>query len=94
LLAGNPHQVVVQLLAIGVTMALAGSVTAVVLVAIKAAGQLRVPIPDEIRSVDLGEHGEEAYSGGDDVGALAGRAVALGESVLIPVADVRRAAGG
>ncbi len=93
LLAGNAHQVLVQLIAVGVTVALAGTVTAVVLVAMRAAGSLRVAIPDEIRSVDLSEHGEEAYSGGDDVGALAGRAIALGESVLIPVADVRRAAG-
>jgi Amt family ammonium transporter len=93
LLAGNPHQLLVQLLAVGVTVALAGSVTAIVLVAMRAAGSLRVPIADEIRSVDLSEHGEEAYSGGDDVGALAGRAIALGESVLIPVADVRPVAG-
>jgi Amt family ammonium transporter len=82
----------VQLLAVGVTVALAGTVTTIVLVAMRAAGSLRVPVADEIRSVDLSEHGEEAYSGGDDVGALAGRAIALGESVLIPVADVRRVA--
>jgi len=93
LLAGNAHQVLVQLIAVGVTVALAGTVTAVVLVTMRAAGSLRVAIPDEIRSVDLSEHGEEAYSGGDDVGALAGRAIALGESVLIPVADVRRPVG-
>ena len=88
-LAGNPHQLVVQLLAVSVTIALAGTVTAVVLFLIKATVPLRVPIADEIGSVDLSEHGEEAYSGGDGLGALAGRAVALGESVLIPASDVR-----
>jgi Amt family ammonium transporter len=93
LLAGNPHQVVIQLLAVAVTVVLAGTVTAVVLSLIKATASLRVSIADEIRSVDLSEHGEEAYSGGDDVGALAGRAIALGESVLIPVADVRHPGG-
>ena len=93
LLAGNPHQVVIQLLAVAVTVVLAGTVTAVVLSLFKATASLRVSIADEIRSVDLSEHGEEAYSGGDDVGALAGRAIALGESVLIPVADVRHPGG-
>jgi ammonium transporter, Amt family len=92
LLAGNPHQLVIQLIAVGATVALSAAVTGGILGLIRVTGSLRVPIADEIRSVDLSEHGEEAYSGGDDVGALAGRRVSLGESVLIPAEEVGRTA--
>jgi Amt family ammonium transporter len=88
LLAGNPGQLLTQLIAVGATIALSVTVTAGVIGLLRVAGLLRVTIPDELRSVDLSEHGEEAYSGGDDVGAIAGRAIALGESVLIPAAEV------
>jgi hypothetical protein len=37
--------------------------------------------------VDLSEHGEEAYYGGD-VGALAGRPMAIGESVMLPAHEL------
>jgi Amt family ammonium transporter len=83
LLAGNPSQLGVQLLAVGATMALAAVVTAGVLGALKATVGLRVPLASELRGVDLTEHGEEAYHGGD-VGELAGAGVRLGESVAIP----------
>ena len=50
----------------------------------------RVPAADEIAGVDLSEHGEEAYHGGD-IGELAGRPVRLGDSVLLPASEVRAA---
>ncbi len=88
LLAGNPHQLLVQLLAVGVTMALSASATAVILVLLRAVAPLRVAVGDEIRGVDQSEHGEEAYHGGD-VGELAGRPpLAIGESVLIPADEL------
>ena len=87
LLAGNPHQLVVQLLAVGATMALAAGATGLILGALQAVAKLRIPLADEISGIDLAEHGEEAYHGGD-IGELAGANVALGDSVLIPSAEV------
>jgi Amt family ammonium transporter len=88
LLAGNPNQVVVQLIAILATIVLAGAGTALVLGALKAVVGLRIAMLDEVRGVDLTEHGEAAYHGGD-IGELAGRRTALGESVLIPASEIR-----
>ena len=87
LLAGNPHQLVVQLLAIGATMVLAAGATGAILTVLQAVVKLRIPLADEIAGIDLAEHGEEAYHGGD-IGELAGAHVALGDSVLMPTADV------
>jgi hypothetical protein len=50
-----------------------------------------LPLDQEIRGVDLGEHGEEAYHGGD-IGELAGRHVNIGDSVLLPASDLVEAA--
>jgi Amt family ammonium transporter len=88
LLAGNPAQVGVQAIAVASTVVIAGTVTAGVLALLRATIGLRVPLADEIAGVDLTQHGEEAYHGGE-VGELAGRRVALGESVLIPVSEIR-----
>jgi hypothetical protein len=52
---------------------------------------VRVGVSDEIAGVDLSEHGEAAYHGGE-VGTLAGWRPALGDSVLIPAAEVARTA--
>lgn len=87
LLAGNASQLWVQLLAVGATIALSGGLTAVILVAMRAVMTVRLPLDQEIRGVDLGEHGEEAYHGGD-IGELAGRHSSLGDSVLLPASDV------
>jgi ammonium transporter, Amt family len=86
LLAGNGHQFLVQLAAVGVTVALGLGASAVILGAMRLFMPLRVTVPDEIRGSDLSEHGEEAYYG-EDINALAGRAIALGDSVLIPASD-------
>jgi ammonium transporter, Amt family len=88
LLAGNPHQVVVQAIAVLATIVLAGGATALVLGALQAVVGLRIPMLDEVRGVDVSEHGEAAYHGGD-IGELAGRRTALGESVLLPASEIR-----
>lgn len=93
LLAGNPHQVTIQLIAVSVTVALGVGMTAVIFGAIRLVMPLRVSVEDEIRGVDLTEHGEEAYYG-EDINALAGRAISIGESVLIPAAEIQRQTSG
>lgn len=87
LLAGNAGQLGVQIVAVVVTMVFAGGMTAGVLGLLHATVGLRVPLHSEVGGVDLSEHGEEAYSGGD-IGTLLGRRAALGESVLIPAAQI------
>ena len=92
LLNGNPHQLVVQLLAVGATMVLAAAGTFVILTIVKAVLPLRLAVPEEIDGPDQSEHGEEAYYGGD-VAALAGRRIALGQSVSLPADEVKKAGG-
>jgi ammonium transporter, Amt family len=87
LLYGNPHQVLVQLWAVLATIVLAGAGSAAILGLLRVTVGLRVSLADEVAGLDVGEHGEEAYTGGD-VGALAGRRTALGDSVVIPAGDV------
>jgi Amt family ammonium transporter len=89
LLAGNPHQLWVQLVAVGATIALASVGTVVILALVRAVMPLRLNVAEEIEGADLSEHGEEAYYGGD-VGALAGRRIALGDSVLLGAEELRR----
>jgi Amt family ammonium transporter len=88
LLAGNAGQLGVQAVAVLVTMALSGGVTAAVLLVVRATMALRVPLADELAGVDLSEHGEEAYHGGG-VGDLAGRRATLGDAVLLPASELR-----
>ena len=90
LLYGNPHQLVVQATAVGATLLLGAVATTVVLIAVRATVGLRLPVEEEITGIDVNEHGEEAYYGGD-VGELAGRRPMIGESIFLPVSDVRRA---
>ena len=92
LLAGNASQLGVQLVAVLTTVAFSGGVTAAVLLAIRATMGVRVRLADELAGADLSEHGEEAYHGGD-VGELAGRRAAIGDSVLIPASEIRAGAG-
>ncbi len=81
LLAGNASQLGVQAIAVLATMLLAGAGTAAILGALRLATPLRVSLADEIGGVDVAEHGERAYHGGD-LGELAG-ATGLGDSVLL-----------
>jgi len=86
-LAGNWHLLGVQALAVLATVTLAGAGTFGVLLAIRAVMPLRLTMSAEIQGVDLSEHGEEAYYGGD-VGALAGRPMAIGDSVMLPAHEL------
>ena len=90
LLYGNPHQLVVQLIAVVATIALCAVGTAVLLALVNAALPLRLSVSQEIEGVDLSEHGEEAYYGGD-VGALAGRRISIGDSVFLSAEDAGKA---
>ena len=87
LLHGNPHQLVVQALAVGATIVLAGAGTLIILVLVRVVTPLRLSVASEIDGADISEHGEEAYYGGD-VAALAGRRIALGQSVSLPAHEV------
>jgi Amt family ammonium transporter len=86
LLAGNPSLLGVQALAVGVTVAFAGALTAGILALVRLVTPLRVATPDEIDGVDVSEHGESAYHG--DAADLAGRGFALGGSVYLPPDEV------
>jgi Amt family ammonium transporter len=88
LLAGNPSQLLVQLAAVGATVLLSATATTAILVLVHAVVGVRLRIEDEITGIDLAEHGEEAYYGGD-VGELAGRRPLIGESVFISEAEMR-----
>jgi Amt family ammonium transporter len=61
LLAGNPGQLVNQLIAVGAAWALAIVGTLVLLTIVNAAVGLRVKEPDEIEGLDLSQHGEAGY---------------------------------
>jgi Amt family ammonium transporter len=87
LLAGNPSLVGVQLLAVVATIAFAGIASAGILFALRAVMPLRVPVEVEVQGIDLAEHGEEAYHGGD-LSDLTGRKTALGDAVVLPVTEL------
>jgi Amt family ammonium transporter len=82
LLAGHPAQLGVQALAVLAAVALAAVGTFLIFVAVRAVFGVRLAVRDEIAGLDLAEHGEEAYLGGD-LGGLAGPGVALGEGVVL-----------
>jgi Amt family ammonium transporter len=88
LLAGNPEQLGVQLVAIAVTMVLSGAATAGVLGLLHVLIGIRIPLEAEVGGIDISEHGEEAYSGGE-IGTLVGRRASVGQSVVIPAAQIR-----
>ncbi len=93
-LAGNPHQMVVQLAAVGATILLSVVATTAILGFVRVVMGVRVRIEDEITGIDLAEHGEEAYYGGD-VGELGARGRPLiGESVFVPMSDVQARSAG
>jgi Amt family ammonium transporter len=68
LLAGNPGQVLVQLLAVSATVVFAAVGTAVILKVVQATMGARSGVRDEMAGLDLSEHGEEAYFGGSALG--------------------------
>lgn len=89
LLYGNAGLLGVQLLAVVATMAFAAVVSLVILFALQAIMPLRVPVDVEVQGIDLAEHGEEAYHGGD-LSDLTGRRTSLGDAVVLPASDIAR----
>jgi len=93
LFAGNPGQMLVQLYAVLAAILIAAVGTIVILAFVRATLGTRAPIADEMIGLDLSEHGEEAYFGGE--AALGGSALA--QSVIVaddpgPPEPERRAA--
>lgn len=62
LIDGSAHQLLNQLVGVGVAIALAVVGTVVVLKIVDAAIGLRVPAEHEVEGLDLTQHGEEAYA--------------------------------
>jgi Amt family ammonium transporter len=79
LLAGNPGQLLVQFYAVLAAIIIAGVGTIVILAVVRAVFGTRARIADELIGLDLSEHGEEAYFGGE--AGLSG--VALAQSVIV-----------
>lgn len=89
LLHGNPGLIGVQVLAVVATIAFAAIASTLILFALRAVMPLRVPVEVEVQGIDLAEHGEEAYHGGD-LSDLTGRKTALGDAVVISASDLAR----
>jgi Amt family ammonium transporter len=79
LFAGNPGQLLVQLYAVLAAVIIAAVGTIVILAIVRATFGTRARIADEMLGLDLSEHGEEAYFGGE--AALGGSALAA--SVIV-----------
>jgi Amt family ammonium transporter len=80
-LAGNFAQMGVQLLAVAATVTLAAVGTALIMAFVNATIGARADVREQLRGLDLSEHGEEAYFG--EHGAIAGSGVSLGEAVVV-----------
>jgi Amt family ammonium transporter len=81
-LAGNLAQLGVQALAVLAAVAIAAIGTALIFGLLRLTMDVRAGVHDEITGLDIAEHGEEAYFGGD-VGAVAGPGLSLGRSVIV-----------
>jgi Amt family ammonium transporter len=62
LLAGNPKQLMNQVIAAGATWVLAAGMTVLILLVVNATIGLRVTEPEEIEGLDLSQHGEVGYN--------------------------------
>lgn len=91
LLAGNPAQLGVQVVAVLAAVAIAAVGTAAAYGLVQLVLGARATVHDELAGLDLVEHGEEAYFGGD-VGAVAGPGLALGSSVIVATTPASSAA--
>ena len=65
LLGGNPGQVLIQLLSVVIVLAYSAGATFVILKLLALAMPLRISKRVEGVGLDVTEHGEEAYTGGD-----------------------------
>jgi Amt family ammonium transporter len=79
LLAGTAGQMLVQLYAVLAAVVIAAVGTIIILAIVRATFGTRARIADEMSGLDLSEHGEEAYFGGE--AALGGSALA--QSVIV-----------
>ena len=82
LLAGHPAQLGVQALAVAAAAALSGIGTFGILKLVLAIVPTRAGVHEELRGLDLSEHGEEAYFG-EELGVLARPGAGLGDSVVV-----------
>jgi len=82
LLAGNPGQLTVQLLAVAATVVFAAVGTLAILALVQVTIGARANVPEESAGLDLSQHGEEAYFG-TDLGSFAGTGGSLGGSVVV-----------
>jgi Amt family ammonium transporter len=80
-LAGNFAQMGVQLVAVLAAAALAAIGTAIIMVVVNVTLGAKAGVREQLSGLDLSEHGEEAYFGGEQ-GALAGAGV-IGEGVIV-----------
>lgn len=62
LLYGNPSQLLIQLIAVGVTIVYVAIATVIILFIIKALVGLRVEPDNEVSGLDESQHGEKAYN--------------------------------
>ena len=82
LIDGNPGQIVTQIIGVLFTVVLAGAGTAILLTILKPIMGLRPTSQDEELGLDLADHAESAYHGGE-YGSSAG-AGSIGTSVTLP----------
>jgi len=91
LLFGNPRQLLVQILAVLVTMAFSAAGTFVLLKLVNAVIPIKVGLRDEGLGLDVSQHGEEAYTSGEGaILVLPGAA----RTVTVPVAPAEPAVEG
>ncbi|HEU5260270.1 MAG TPA: ammonium transporter [Gemmatimonadales bacterium] len=81
-LAGNVAQLGIQLVAVLAAAGLAAAGTAVIMTLVKATLGAKAEVREQLRGLDLTEHGEEAYFGGEQ-GVIPGPGMALGEGVIV-----------
>ncbi len=90
LLDGNAIQLWKQLLSVGFTVALAGLGTAGLMFALKAIMGIRAEGQDEETGLDLADHGEAAYHGGE----YGASSATIGKSVTMPSSALKTAVAG
>ncbi len=87
LLHGNASLLGVQILAVVATIAFAGIASTGILYALQSVMRLRISVDVEVQGIDIAEHGEEAYHGGD-LSDLTGRKTALGDAVVLTAKEL------
>lgn len=87
LLHGNAGLLGVQIIAVVATIAFAGITSTGILYALQSVMRLRISVDVEVQGIDIAEHGEEAYHGGD-LSDLTGRKTALGDAVVLTAKEL------